>query len=201
VLYYGNVNESDREELLPPSRKKRKASVKVRATNKRGPLTARLVAWRIRVHDGDLLVSVQPPSFILNDTSIKTLSRLHPAEVTGPEKVVSVLDETEEWQAEWSGQVYETIWAYDQELEELRKKEAARHKARQRRAKQDQDTAKFAEVSNLTAERICQEVLQQHRSGRTATGLGVGGTQIMQEALEDTENTPVRRSTRLQDLK
>ncbi|KAH9032767.1 hypothetical protein EDB85DRAFT_1890536 [Lactarius pseudohatsudake] len=135
--------------------------------------------------------------FILNDSSIKKLSRLHPAEVTGPEKIVSVLGETQEWQANWSGQVYTTIRAYDQELEDLRKKEAARHKARQKRVKQDQDTANFAEESNLTEERIRQEVLQRHRAA-----VGLGGTLTMREALDDiTENIPVCRSTRLQNLK
>ncbi|KAH9014989.1 II DNA helicase [Lactarius pseudohatsudake] len=140
-LYYGGIDESDREEILPPLRKKRKAGVKVRATNEQAPLTDRLIAWRLRVYDSDPLASVRPPTFILNDSSIKKLSRLHPAEVTGPEKIVSVLGETQEWQANWSGQVYATIRAYDQELEDLRKKEAARHKARQKRVKQDQDTA------------------------------------------------------------
>ncbi|KAH9011588.1 hypothetical protein EDB84DRAFT_1445095 [Lactarius hengduanensis] len=196
-LYYGGIDESDREEILPPLRKKRKAGVKVRATNERAPLTDRLIAWRLRVHDSDPLASVRPPTFILNDSSIKKLSRLHPAEVTGPEKMVSVLGETQEWQANWSGQVYEIIRAYDQELEDLRKKEAARHKARQKRVKQDQDTAKFAEESNLTEERIRQEVLQRHRAA-----VGLGGTLTMREALDDiTENIPVRRSTRLQNLK
>ncbi|KAH9160732.1 II DNA helicase [Lactarius sanguifluus] len=196
-LYYGGVDESDREEIPPHPRKKRKAGIKVRATDERATLTDRLIAWRVQVHDSDPLASVRPPTFILNDFSIKKLSRLHPAEVTGPEKIVSVLNETQEWQANWSGQVYETIRAYDQELEDLRKKEAARHKAHQKRVKQDQDTAKFAEDSNLTAERIRQEVLQRHR-----TAMGLGGTQTMREALDGiTESIPVRRSTRLQNLK
>jgi len=69
---------------------------------------------------------VWPPTFILDNTDIKKLSMLHPAEVTGPERVVSALDETQEWQANWSEQVYEIIRTYDQELEDLRKKEAAR---------------------------------------------------------------------------
>ncbi|KAH9070706.1 hypothetical protein EDB83DRAFT_2517848 [Lactarius deliciosus] len=140
-LYYGGVDESDREAIPLPLRKKRKAGIKVRATDERGPLADELRAWRLRVHDSDPLASVRPPTFILNDSSIKKLSRLHPAEVTGPEKIISVLKETPEWQANWSGQVYEIIRAYDQEFEDLRKKEAARHKAHQKRVKQDQDTA------------------------------------------------------------
>ncbi|KAI9436004.1 hypothetical protein H4582DRAFT_2079138 [Lactarius indigo] len=196
-LYYGDVNESDREEILPPLQKKQKAGVKVRATNERAPLADRLIAWRIQVHESDPLASVRLPTFILNDFSIKKLSRLHPAEVTCPEKIVSVLNETQEWQANWSGQVYEVIRAYDQEIEDLRKREAARHKAHQKRVKQDQDIAKFAEDSNQTAERIRQEVLQRHRAA-----MGLGGTQAMREALDDiTESNPVRRSTRLQNLK
>ncbi|KAH9174835.1 hypothetical protein EDB89DRAFT_1904387 [Lactarius sanguifluus] len=123
--------------------------------------------------------------------------QLHPTEVTGPEKIVSVLKETPEWQANWSRQVYEIIQAYDQEFEDLRKKEAARHKAHQKHVKQDQDTAKFTEESNLTEERICQEVLQRHRAA-----MGLGGTLTMQEALDDImENIPVHHSTRLQNLK
>ncbi|KAH8993095.1 P-loop containing nucleoside triphosphate hydrolase protein [Lactarius deliciosus] len=108
-LYYGGVDESDREAIPLPLQKKRKAGIKVRATDERGLLVDKLRAWRLRVHDSDPLASVRPPTFILDDSSIKKLSRLHPAEVTGPEKIVSILKETPEWQANWSGQVYELM--------------------------------------------------------------------------------------------
>lgn len=193
-LYYGDVDESDREEIILLPRRKRKAGVKVRATNERGPLTARLIAWRTRAHANDPLGNVRPPTWILDDTGIKRLSRSHPEQVTSSEKVVSILNQTQEWKAKWSGQVYEIIRAYDQELEDVRKKEAARHKARQRRTKHDQDTAKFAEVSKQTEERVRQDFLQRHHAA-------TGGTQTTREALDDMENTSVRRSTRLQNLK
>jgi hypothetical protein len=126
VLYYGGADDPDREEILPPPpRNKRKAGVKVRATIERGPLRARLMAWRIQAHASDPLASVRPQTFIIDNIDINKLSRLHPTEVTDCQRVVSALNETQEWQASWSEQIYDIIRAYDQELEDLHRKEGA----------------------------------------------------------------------------
>ena len=109
---------------------------------------SRLMAWHACTHLSDPLGPVQPPSFIIDNQGIKTLARLHPSNVTHPEQIVTVLDQTPEWQNLWSRQIFEVIRAYDQELAEHCKDEAARNKACQKRAKHEQDQVKFAEVSN-----------------------------------------------------
>ena len=122
-LYYGAAEDPDREEILPPSPKKRKAGTKVRATNQRRPLISRLLAWRASMHSKDPLASVRPASFVLDDMDIKTLARLHPSNVTHPGQVVDALDQTQEWQDHWSIPIFQVIQAYDSELADHRKKE------------------------------------------------------------------------------
>jgi hypothetical protein len=119
-LYYGDIDEPDREEILP-GRKKRKAGIKVRATALRQPLISRIVAWRFNTHIQDDLRSVRPPSFIIDDEGIKKLARLHPSNITSPVQVTAALDETPEWDVEWSKLIHEIIQAYDEELTTLRK--------------------------------------------------------------------------------
>lgn len=187
--FYGDVDDPEREEIIPPLRKRQKgSSVKVRAVNERKPLMSRLMAWRAGTHSSDPLAPVRPPSFIIDNQGIKTLARLHPSNITHPEQIVSVLDQTPEWQDLWSRQIFKVIQAYDQELADCRKGEAARNKASQKRAKQEQDQVKFAEVSNGVAERIRQEILSRHTPmvGKVQSGI---------EAPLDVENSPIHRSS------
>ena len=81
------------------------------------------MAWRIQAYASDPLATVWPQTFILDNIDINKLSRLHPTEVTDCQRVVSVLNETQEWPARWSEQTYDIIRAYDKELEDLRRKE------------------------------------------------------------------------------
>ena len=161
-LYYGSADDPDREEVILPLRNKRKAGKKTRATSQRQPLISRLLAWRARIHSLDSLASVRPAYFIIDDEGIKTLARLHPSDVTSPGQVVDALSETQEWKVLWSASVLRVIEAYDRELTERRNAEGAQQKARQKRTKQEQDLAKFNEVSNETAEKIRQDVLRRH---------------------------------------
>ncbi|KAH9036082.1 hypothetical protein EDB84DRAFT_1658887 [Lactarius hengduanensis] len=197
-MYYGDVDDPERKEILRPSRKKRKGGTKSRATTERKPLITRLLAWRASVHSNDPLESAWPPSFIIDNRGIKLLAKLHPSNLTHSEQIVTALDETQEWQDQWSRQIFEVIQAYDRELAERRKDEAARFKARQKRVKREQDRVKFAEVSNEIEERIRQDVLRRHSTtataGTTQTASGPG-------APIGVENVPIRRSSRLQSSK
>jgi ribonuclease D len=161
-LYYGDPDDPEREEIVPPTRKRRKGGVKVRTTDERKQLINKLLAWRTAVHLNDPLASVRPPTFIIDNKDIKVLARLHPSSVTDSEQLVTVLGQTREWQNNWSNQILEVIQLHDRELDDRRKAEAARSKARQKRVKQGKDQARFAEVSNEVEERIRQEVLMRH---------------------------------------
>ena len=103
---------------------------------------------------------------------------------------MTTLDQTPEWQDLWSHQLLEIIQTYDRELSDRRKEEAARSKARQKRARHEQDQAMFDEVSKENAEHIRQEVLRQYTAGKAQLQAGP-------EAMEK-ENVPIRRSSRLQ---
>jgi len=52
---------------------------------------------------------------------------------------VTALDEADEWKDQWSCQVFKVIQAYDQELADRCKDEAAWYRARQKRVKHEQD--------------------------------------------------------------
>lgn len=136
--------------------------MKVCATEERRLLINRLFAWLAAAHLNDPLASVQPPMFIIDNKDIKVVARLHPSNVTSSEQLVTVLEQTCEWQDNWSHQILEVIQKYDNELDNCRKVEADQSKAWQKQAKQEKDQNKFAEVSNEIAERIQQEVLRKH---------------------------------------
>lgn len=205
ALYYGDVDDLERLEILPPLRNKRKGGTKVRRAKERKELSARLRAWLSQAHSNDPLASIRPASYILDDRDIKTLSRLHSSNVTDPEQVVAALGETHEWEDEWSYQIFETIQLYDRELASRRKVEATRQKASQKRAKHEQDQAKFDEESNEVAERVRQNVLRRlaqglgHTSGIATAGSSRTGPETPVSV--GVEGAPVRRSARLQGSK
>ncbi|KAF8257111.1 hypothetical protein EI94DRAFT_1709581 [Lactarius quietus] len=140
-LYASYLSDTTPDEIVLPIRNKRKAGTNTRAMSQHEPLISWLLAW-----------------------GIKTLSRLHPLNVTHPVQVVEALDETQEWQDLWSSSLFCIIQAYDREITEHHTEETAPHKARQKRTRHKQDLARFAEESAETAEKICQEVLHRYAS-------------------------------------
>ncbi len=183
-IYYGDVDENDRTQVLAPPKAKRKF-LKSRIPGSRIPgdrkeLVSRLFTWRLEASTNDLLAAVRPPSFIVDDKGILTLAKLHSTEVTHHKQVVSALKETQEWQDEWSTKIFNIIQNYDQELIQRHKVESVQVKERMKRAKMEQDLARFREESEKTAARIKQETLQRF------AGKNLG-----------TNNVALRRSDRL----
>lgn len=171
-LGYSAPDDPDREEIVLPIRKKRKAGMKTRVMNQRQPLISRLLAWRTTVHSNDSLASVRPAYFILDDRSIKTLARLHPLNIMHPGQITESLNETQEWQDLWGRSLFRVIQAYDRELTEHHTEEAAQQKARQKRNKQEQDQARFDEELAEREERIRQDVLRRFAEAAKAAGAG-----------------------------
>lgn len=138
---------------------------KVRPVKERAALKLRLLSWRAETHKRDPLAAVRPPTFILDDIGIKNLAKVYPTEIRNPTQLVQVLDETEEWDQEWSKEIIAIIQAYDNELKGARKAAMAQQKARQKRQKIDLDHAKFQEESDRiqadTERRIRESALQQ----------------------------------------
>ncbi|CAA7268576.1 unnamed protein product [Cyclocybe aegerita] len=183
-LYYGDVDELDREEILPV-RAKRKVSIKVRKAPLRETLVSRLDVWRFEAHARDTLRSVRPSSFIIDDKSIAKLARLHPTTVNSPAQITLELNETPEWQNEWSKSIFDVINTYDQELESLRKETIMAKKVHRKRARVEQDQAGFEEASRDVEHRIREEVTRCYAAEALAE---IGNGQDM----------ALRRSARIQ---
>ena len=137
---------------------------------------SRLLAWCDEAHYADPLASVYPPSFIIDDRGIKLLASLHLSNITGPNQVVAALGETQEWNDEYSHQVFKTIQVYNCKLIDHLKNKAAQHKAHRKHVKHEQDHAKFTKVSNEIEERIRQDVLRQHATATARDSAGEAQT-------------------------
>jgi hypothetical protein len=92
--------------------------------------------------------------FIIDNTDIKVLARLHLSRLTSSEQLVAVLDETTKWQDNWSHQILQVDHKFDHDLHYCCKYEAARFKAWEKQHEQEKDQAKFNKVSNENAECI-----------------------------------------------
>jgi hypothetical protein len=117
--------------LLPP-KEKRKARDKHRTPDERRSLISRLVAWRHDAHTQDPLAAVTPPTFIIDDASIIVLAK---EDITSSEQVRVVLDQTLEWEDEWSKEIFSVIRQFNQDLLVLRETTATQNKNQQKRMK------------------------------------------------------------------
>ncbi|KAF8968077.1 hypothetical protein BDZ97DRAFT_1800730 [Flammula alnicola] len=124
-LFYGDVDEPDHQKVMQPLKAKLKATTKSRPTKNREELVARLHLWRLDASTKDSLASVRPASFIIDNKSIIKLSKINPTEIT-QERIVTELDETEEWRDEWAGKIFEVIQKYAKELAALQDAEDTR---------------------------------------------------------------------------
>ena len=115
-LFYGDVNDSDREEIQPPTKEKRPSKDKVWHLKERQALKLRLLSWRTEASQNNPLAAVRPPMFILDDHGIKALATLHPNNIRNTSQVVQALGETDEWNNEWSKKILTVVQAYDNEL-------------------------------------------------------------------------------------
>lgn len=81
---------------------------------------SRLVAWRHNAHTKDPLAFARPPSFIIDDASIVILAKLHSQYLTDYHQITVTLDQTVEWEEEWSEEIFDVIHQFDQDLIALR---------------------------------------------------------------------------------
>lgn len=153
-LFYGAEDDMKRKDITNSSKTsvKRPLPQKTRKVKDRKELKTRLYAWRKQAHENDYLSSVRPSSFILDDTSIKLLTTLHPTNIQNTTQLVLAINETSEWEDEWSKKVLEVIHSYDQELQQSQKTAIAAKKDDVKRRRKEMDLAGFqAETDNLRA--------------------------------------------------
>ncbi|KAJ7091715.1 II DNA helicase [Mycena crocata] len=116
-IYAGNTDEPDRVHLNPPKTRKRKAKgIPNRKVAARSGLQNQLHIWLSKAHAEDPLRAVRPVSFILDRIGIKALSTVHPDRMQTVEHVVTALEETSEWAAQWGQEVLSVISNFDTEL-------------------------------------------------------------------------------------
>ena len=162
-LYYGMPDDpSERVMIVPPRKEKRKAQDKRRSLDERKSLLSRLVAWRYNAHATDSLSAVRPPSFIIDKAGITLLSRLHPQDITNYRQIRILLDQSMEWEEEWSKKLFDVIQQFDEDLVNLRRSTTTQKKTQQKRMKVVQDMISFEEDSKANEERIWLQVLQRY---------------------------------------
>jgi len=150
-----------RHPILPPRAEKRKARVEYRSTHDRESLVSRLLSWRHKAHSTDPLAAVRPPNLIIDDKDIHKLARIHPSQMTDHKEITNALDETREWETDWSKQIFTVIQQFDQELDTFRKTATTNTKNRQKRARYGENIAGFEAATKETEERIRQQVLRR----------------------------------------
>ena len=153
---------SDRIFIVPPRKEKRKAQDKRRTPDERKSLVSRLVAWRYNAHTMDPLSAVRPPSFIIDKAGINLLAQLHPQDISDYQQIRVILDQTMEWEEEWSKKIFDIIQQFEEDLISLRRTTATQKKTQQKRVKIEQDVISFEQHSKENEERIRQQVLQRY---------------------------------------
>ena len=125
------------------------------------------MAWRHDAYTKDPLAAVTPPSFIIDDASIAILAKIHPQNLANYQQITFILDQTIEWEEEWSKRIFDVIQQFDQDLMALRQTTATQKKNQQKRMKVAQDAMSFDEATKENEERIQLQVIQQFNMRRS----------------------------------
>ncbi len=151
-LYYNTPDDSPdtRIKVQVPQKEKRKAQDKHRTPDERRSLISRLLAWRHDAHTRDPLAAITPPTFIIDDASITILAKQN---ITSYGQITTVLDQTLEWEDEWSKDIFNVIRQFDQDLLTLRETTTTQKKNQQKRQKFTQDSLSFEEATKENEER------------------------------------------------
>ena len=101
-------------------------------------------------------------SSIIDNASITILAKLQPANITDHRQIRVLLDQTSEWEMEWSKKIFNIIQQFDKDLTTLRETVATQKKTQQKRTKTTQDLMSFEQASKENEERIRARVLQKY---------------------------------------
>jgi len=169
-FYYNTPDNSldSRIKVVLPQKEKRKAQDKRRPPDERQSLVSRLLAWRHDAHIKDPLALVTPPSLIIDDDSIISLAKIHPQDLTGYQQITVLLDQTVEWEEEWSMEIFNVIQQFDEDVIALRKTTVAQKKNQQKRMKIAQNAMSFEESTKEIEEKarikISRQLAEQRQS-------------------------------------
>lgn len=158
-IFYGGADEPDRQKIVQPPKAKRKRTPKSRPIPDRDELAAQLLVWRLNASTTDPLAAVRPISFIIDDKGILALAKLHPNDINDRRKIVTTLNETVEWDEEWSQKILNVIQKYDTNLSAKRKAIVVQTKERAKWNREQENKRMFDEESKKTEERIREQML------------------------------------------
>ncbi|KAI9463684.1 P-loop containing nucleoside triphosphate hydrolase protein [Lactarius psammicola] len=86
-----------------------------RPTQERPFLEFRLTEWLKLEYLADPFRSIRPPEHILSETQRVTLVRADPRKIKSAQDITVLVEESAEWEAEWSAKIFEVITLFDKE--------------------------------------------------------------------------------------
>ena len=114
-----------------PSTNKHKRATRTkiyRPSKERVALDFRLIRWLEHAHESDPLCSVRPAYFILSNAQRLVLVRTQAKDIKSASDIKIILNENNEWAADWAQKIFVLIQEYDADLKTLniQQKKAAR---------------------------------------------------------------------------
>ena len=95
-----------------PTGTKRKHT-QYRAKEDRASLFNTLLTWRNEAHDHDPDSFSQLEAYFIDNNGLDLLSKIHPTDISGPQTIVDLLQETPQWAGEFAQQIFNVIKQFD----------------------------------------------------------------------------------------
>lgn len=122
---------------------------KYRPTMERPQFEFYLNEWLTDVTNNDPLSFCRPPHLILSNAQRTTLIKTKAADITSPESITSILQESKDWDDEWAGKIYDVFMKFQleftryqgvtKEIDEARKREEASRKKEEEKQRKDEE--------------------------------------------------------------
>ena len=114
--------------ILPPSTAQKPKRNIYRPTHERPFLEFQLIEWLRLEHLADPFRSVRPPDFILSETQRATLVRADPKKIKTAKDITALLEESDDWDAEWSAKIFRVITQFETEYASISEKSSTQRK-------------------------------------------------------------------------
>jgi hypothetical protein len=116
---------------------------------------------------------------IIDDADITTIAKLHSQVITDYRQITSLLEQTTEWEEEWSRKIFNVIQKFNEDLNMLRRTTVTKAKTQQKRARIELDTLSFQESTKENEERIRALVLQRFTASQQQNTSSSGAVTVL----------------------
>ncbi|KAF6761994.1 II DNA helicase [Ephemerocybe angulata] len=170
-VFYGDADEPYGTELkaatiAADSESLKRARPKYRPTVLRPSLVHKLERWRYNAWRAHPLRSITPASFILNDSSIETLSKLTLDEhLLSVDDLTTALGQTTTWKNKYAHAIFKEIQLFEAEVLALNIKAKAEEEERQKRRKLEIDQEMFRKADEEARRRVREAALERAKLG------------------------------------